>query len=152
MLPVRALRTLAGTAKTECRLGLLGESFWNWYFSFSSQRLIHTFFRYRARKFQEGMVKRGATDVRLAMLVKQRSNPGEIARMDLVGDGIFIVELAQCTLPRFFSQVLSMQTLCSILSPSAGSLLSPHRLIALYGRVPDLSQTQSPTPQSKAKM
>ena len=45
---------------------------------------------YRARKFQEGMVKRGASDVRLAMLVKQRSRPGEIARMDLVGDGTII--------------------------------------------------------------
>ena len=32
------------------------------------------------------MIKRGAEDVRLAMLVKQRIKASEIARMDLVGD------------------------------------------------------------------
>lgn len=41
---------------------------------------------YRAKTFQEGMIKRGNLhDVRLAMLVKQRSGASEIARMDLVG-------------------------------------------------------------------
>lgn len=42
--------------------------------------------RFRARKFQEGMIKRGATEVTLAILVKQRIKANAIARMDLVGD------------------------------------------------------------------
>lgn len=45
-------------------------------------------YRYRAKQFQEGMIARGKRDARLAMLVKQRRRPNEVARMDLVGEGI----------------------------------------------------------------
>lgn len=40
---------------------------------------------YRARKFQEGLILRGHEDAGLAMLIKQRSGPNQIERMDLVG-------------------------------------------------------------------
>ncbi len=51
---------------------------------------------YRARQFQDGLIKRGAKDVRLGMLVKQRTNPNEVARMDLVGevDGFDVVSVS----------------------------------------------------------
>jgi len=41
---------------------------------------------YRARKFQEGLLKSGKHDVLLAMLIKNRPAPNQIGRMDLVGD------------------------------------------------------------------
>ena len=40
---------------------------------------------YRARKFQEGLIQRGHKEAGLAMLIKQRSGPNEIEKMDLVG-------------------------------------------------------------------
>ena len=40
---------------------------------------------YRARKFQEGMISRGHEKTGIAMLIKQRSGPNQIERMDLVG-------------------------------------------------------------------
>jgi len=41
---------------------------------------------YRAKKFQEGLLKRGVQNPKLAMLIKHRPAPNEIGRMDLVGD------------------------------------------------------------------
>ncbi|SCM05422.1 phosphoribosylpyrophosphate synthetase, putative [Plasmodium chabaudi chabaudi] len=40
---------------------------------------------YRARKFQDGLNYRGISDCGIAMLIKQRSKPNEIEKMDLVG-------------------------------------------------------------------
>ncbi|KAL8429003.1 hypothetical protein Efla_006786 [Eimeria flavescens] len=40
---------------------------------------------YRARKFQEGMVKRGYSDCSIAMLIKRRIRANEVESMDLVG-------------------------------------------------------------------
>ncbi|KAF4668447.1 Ribose-phosphate pyrophosphokinase 2 [Perkinsus chesapeaki] len=40
---------------------------------------------YRARKFQEGLINHGVEDVAIAMLIKQRDRPNQVARMDLVG-------------------------------------------------------------------
>eukprot|EP00918_Siedleckia_nematoides_P044927 GHVU01098256.1.p2 GENE.GHVU01098256.1~~GHVU01098256.1.p2 ORF type:complete len:211 (-),score=46.14 GHVU01098256.1:546-1178(-) len=41
---------------------------------------------YRARKFQEGLIARGNPNCGIAMLIKQRANPNEIEKMDLVGN------------------------------------------------------------------
>ncbi|EAA19316.1 phosphoribosylpyrophosphate synthetase [Plasmodium yoelii yoelii] len=41
---------------------------------------------YRARKFQDGLNYRGMSDCGIAMLIKQRSKPNEIEKMDLVGN------------------------------------------------------------------
>ncbi|CDI76390.1 phosphoribosylpyrophosphate synthetase, putative [Eimeria praecox] len=40
---------------------------------------------YRARKFQEGMVRRGYKDCSIAMLIKRRIKANEVESMDLVG-------------------------------------------------------------------
>ena len=40
---------------------------------------------YRAKRFREGLARLGV-ESGLAMIVKQRSRPGEVSRMDLVGD------------------------------------------------------------------
>lgn len=40
---------------------------------------------YRAKRFRDGLSKLGV-DAGLAMIVKQRTRPNEIGRMDLVGD------------------------------------------------------------------
>ena len=40
---------------------------------------------YRAKKFQEAMMARGVEEPGLAMLIKHRSRPNQIERMDLVG-------------------------------------------------------------------
>eukprot|EP00924_Labyrinthula_sp_SR-Ha-C_P005984 maker-scaffold_14-snap-gene-11.49-mRNA-1 protein AED:0.01 eAED:0.01 QI:63/1/1/1/1/1/2/37/427 len=40
---------------------------------------------YRAKKFLEGLHKSSGVEAGLAMIIKQRSKPGEVARMDLVG-------------------------------------------------------------------
>ncbi|CAD7923696.1 unnamed protein product [Amoebophrya sp. A120] len=40
---------------------------------------------YRAKKFQDAMMKRGIQNPGLAMLIKHRSRPNQIERMDLVG-------------------------------------------------------------------
>ncbi|OEH75333.1 putative phosphoribosylpyrophosphate synthetase [Cyclospora cayetanensis] len=40
---------------------------------------------YRARKFQEGMVRRGYKDCSIAMLIKRRIRANEVESMDLVG-------------------------------------------------------------------
>uniref|UniRef100_A0A8C9GGL6 ribose-phosphate diphosphokinase n=1 Tax=Piliocolobus tephrosceles TaxID=591936 RepID=A0A8C9GGL6_9PRIM len=40
---------------------------------------------YRARKFQDGLDHRGIRDCGIAMLIKQRTKPNEIEKMDLVG-------------------------------------------------------------------
>lgn len=40
---------------------------------------------YRARKFQEGLMMKGMSEVSIAMLIKQRSGANKIDRMDLVG-------------------------------------------------------------------
>ena len=39
----------------------------------------------RAKRFQGSLLRRGFSGVSLAMIIKQRSKPGEIARMDLIG-------------------------------------------------------------------
>ncbi|SBT41349.1 phosphoribosylpyrophosphate synthetase, putative [Plasmodium ovale wallikeri] len=41
---------------------------------------------YRARKFQDGLNYRGISDCGIAMLIKQRTKPNEIEKMDLVGN------------------------------------------------------------------
>ncbi|SBT80166.1 phosphoribosylpyrophosphate synthetase, putative [Plasmodium malariae] len=41
---------------------------------------------YRARKFQDGLNHRGISDCGIAMLIKQRTKPNEIEKMDLVGN------------------------------------------------------------------
>ncbi|SPJ11974.1 phosphoribosylpyrophosphate synthetase [Plasmodium sp. DRC-Itaito] len=41
---------------------------------------------YRARKFQDGLNYRGIGDCGIAMLIKQRTKPNEIEKMDLVGN------------------------------------------------------------------
>ncbi|CAD7948424.1 unnamed protein product [Amoebophrya sp. A25] len=40
---------------------------------------------YRARQFQERLIKMGQSNASLALITKQRSKPGEIDRMDLIG-------------------------------------------------------------------
>ncbi|ANQ09479.1 Phosphoribosylpyrophosphate synthetase [Plasmodium coatneyi] len=41
---------------------------------------------YRARKFQDGLNHRGISECGIAMLIKQRTKPNEIEKMDLVGN------------------------------------------------------------------
>ncbi|EUD69145.1 ribose-phosphate pyrophosphokinase [Plasmodium inui San Antonio 1] len=41
---------------------------------------------YRARKFQDGLNHRGVSECGIAMLIKQRTKPNEIEKMDLVGN------------------------------------------------------------------
>jgi len=40
---------------------------------------------YRARKFQEGLIDKGKTNVQLALMIKNRPAPNQIGTMDLVG-------------------------------------------------------------------